>query len=156
MTNIIAHLKGGPNDVTHRDGMQKAGEEINLWMDDPDNDAEDFFDDLFASLKNTHEFRIERDGLEPEIMKQGNKYKFNDGANDYFLRVKCEEDADWESNGKKNVRMTIPIPQARDDLTGGGYTEKMVQHLRHFLCDEDDDQKAKEYLLAVIFLNRCQ
>ena len=43
MTNIIAHLKGGPNDVTHRDGMQKAGEEINLWMDDPDNDAEDFF-----------------------------------------------------------------------------------------------------------------
>lgn len=156
MTNIVAFKKGGTDEARRREGMQEAGGEINDWMKNADNDPEDFFDDLFSGLKNSHDVRIERGGQFPEVKDNGKKFKFEFGGDDYFLRVTCEEDADWQSKNKKNVRMTIPVPQERGDLLGGGYADNILSDLKHFLVTEQDDAKAMKYLLAVIFLNRCQ
>lgn len=171
MTNILVR-KNPPDDpnapdpgveVRQRIGMSDAGDKINTWMKDATKPpAKDFFDDLFDELdgadETKHGFFIE--ALNPAtgtddawpLSKSGSDYEF-EIQNDYKkLKVKCHADKDPGAGVEK---MNIGIPEKRGDLVAGGYINTILSDLTA-LINAGEQTKAKQYLLAVIFLNRCQ
>ncbi|MDK3019078.1 hypothetical protein [Pseudodonghicola flavimaris] len=170
MTNIIVR-KNPPDDpaqpdpgvdVRQRDGMAEAGAQINTWMQDAAAPpAQDFFDDLFDALNGPGEtknsFFIEAtNSLGDKVFRHLDstpvRYRFDLDGNPHNLVVQCHEDKD---QGKGAEKMNIGVPEMRGNLVAGGYLNTILNDLTT-LINAGDTTKAKQYLLAVIFLNRCQ
>lgn len=174
MTNIIvkrnvAALASLPsvadNDQrTRMLGMADAGDAINTWMIDANNDdplAEEFFDDLFDELNGSADaesrFYVEATDLggnsvDQRVRAPGHNYRFSLNGKRHRLKIKCEED---ERQVKRKVKMNIGIPEKRGNLLAGGYLNKIFTDLNAYIT-AGKNTEAKQYLLAVIFLNRCQ
>ncbi len=178
MTNVVIRKDQDPVQ-----GMQDAGDYINDWRKfEPgtanENDAKGFFHDLFGEFDSSadHSVDIFEDGqylpLAAKLNETGdpirNKFEYVDTANVTIslTTVPTEDDKKGRNPNNKNQRMSIGIPAKQDLL--GGYVGTIVNDLASLLAVVDANgnvvnggaavptDEAKKYLLAVIFLNRCQ
>ena len=150
--------------------MVAAGETINSWMlaTNPVTgqklDDDDFFDDLWDKLEKTagttatnkYNFIFDDTVTASKITKPAGKYIFqafhNAALKDHQLKLDCREDKKTPGLSKD---MRIPIPEERPRDLLSGYVTKLAEDLAHLMGGAVSDE-AKKYLLAAIFLNRCQ
>ncbi|WP_299644208.1 hypothetical protein, partial [uncultured Ruegeria sp.] len=137
---------------------------INDWMQSNQEPlAEEFFDDLFDELDqggaNGYRLKVEADdaGGNPSnwrIRSRKRGYRFRTDVARYKLVVDCvNEESTWVG---RQVNMTIGVPEQRGNLLAGGYLGRLFDDIKGLIQDEGRDDLAKQYLLAAIFLNRCQ
>lgn len=154
MTQVLVKKDG---DVSQ--GMQDAGEKISEWMryhgtKDRPGRPEDFFVDLWASLPESdgYKFFVTENGdneLSPPDSNKKLKYEYDEGGTKKNGRLFPQSKEDFKKNGIQR-NMSIPIPEKSDSILEG-YVGTIVQNVKVL-----GDDAAKKYLLAVIFLNRCQ
>ncbi len=147
MTHVIVK-KGGDTKL----GMVDAGEHINHWMITHGaggaNGYKDFFDDLWTNVEGSdgRQFFV-KDSGDKLLSKVGNKYEYPGGE----LKPKPEKDF---GNGNTK-QMTVPIPEKNPDLVNS-YVGTIANHVAQLSGAGAATDEAKQYLLAAIFLNRCQ
>ncbi|GHF45424.1 hypothetical protein [Seohaeicola zhoushanensis] len=175
MTSIFVEDSAAANTLAEklqrrRDGMVAAGETINTWMlaTNPVTgnklDDDDFFDDLWDKLEknagatpsNKYTFIFDDTAIAAPLSKPAGKYIYqapHGGVlTDHRLKVECREDKITPGVSKD---MRIPIPEERPIDLLSGYVSRLADDLAHLMGGAVTDE-AKKYLLATIFLNRCQ
>ena len=147
MTHIL--VKDNNNDV--KNGMIDAGDYINEWMKDhggAGNDINDFFENVFDEMEGKGNIVAIKDGIDKKLTKQDSvNYTFSDGE----LTVNLEDDRKIGNQCKK----TIPIPEKNPNMFDG-YMGTIADHVVQLSGGDSASDEAKKYLLAVVFLNRCQ
>ena len=163
MTNIVVKQKTTADPVDRREGMIEAGDKINDWVKDNEEPAAKyFFDDVFEDVTDGDNFRyfIDLGGPQRRLRPSRNPgvYRFGGGQR-RRLKVRSEDDG---KDSDRNQKMTIGVPRERKDLLAGGYVDTIMDDINNILYPGGpaavapaDLDRAKKYLLASIFLNRC-
>ncbi len=147
MTHIL--VKDGNNDL--KAGMVDAGDHINTWMQDyggTGKDHRNFFEDLFDQMVSNGNLVTIRDGHDKQLTKQNQlRYNFSGGG----LTIRPVDDRKTGNN----CNMTIPIPRKSSNIIDT-YVGTVADQIVELSGGNSASTAAKKYLLAVIFLNRCQ
>lgn len=134
-----------------KDGMIEAGDFINGWMIDhggAGKDHDDFFEMLFDKMTTDGNTVEVRDGADKTLTKQNRLiYRFTGGR----MQIRPTDD----SKGGNNLNMTIPVPSTNPNMIDS-YIGTLADHIVQLSGGNAASDQAKKYLLAVIFLNRCQ
>lgn len=151
MTNIVASTGAYNNDAERQDGMKKAGETLDAWLTNENNnsknDAKNIFGDIFDDTAAT--FYLIDENNTPHELTKDSKVQFAIGATGEKLKIDGKKEKD--NNHKP---MTIPVPEVVGSDTTS-YIDTFVSDLEAIAAGADATANLKKYLLASIFLTRC-